>query len=106
MPVRFAITTLKPGVDPAEYEAWVHARDYALTDALPNFISYKVHRIESPITGFAEPPGWSYLERIEVESLAQHDADLKSPEGVALLDELYGRFLDRSKTVYFATEVV
>lgn len=30
MPVRFVITTLEPGVDPAEYEHWVRERDYAL----------------------------------------------------------------------------
>jgi len=30
MPVRLVITTLKPGVDPAEHEHWVRDWDYAL----------------------------------------------------------------------------
>lgn len=105
MPVRFLISTLKAGADPAEYERWVRERDYALVATLPNFISYRVHRIRAPIQG-ADGSGWQYIERMEVRSLDQHDADLASPAGIALREELYGRFLDRSKNVYFATDVI
>lgn len=103
MPVRFLISTLKPGVDPAEYEQWVRERDYPLVASKSNFLSYRVHRIEGPIDGAADS-GWMYVERIEVKSLEQHDRDLASPEGVALREELYGKFLDRSRNVYFAAE--
>jgi len=92
MPVRFLISTLKPGVDPAEYEQWVRERDYALVRTLPN-------------AGAADA-GWQYIERIEVKSLEQHDRDLASPAGVALREELYGRFLDRSRNIYFATDAI
>ena len=105
MPVRFVITTLKPGVEPAEYERWVRERDYALVRDLPNFISYTVHRIRHPIQ-VSPDPGWQYIERIEVRSLEQHDRDLASPEGMALLAELYGRFLDRAKNVRLVTDVI
>jgi len=105
MPVRFLISTLKPGVDPAEYEAWVKARDYAMVRTMPNYISYKVHRIRAPIQG-AENSGWQYLERIEVKSLEQHDKDLVSEAGLALRDELYGQFLDRSKNIYFVSDEI
>ena len=105
MPVRILISTLKAGVDPAAYEEWVRERDYALVRTLPNFISYMVHRIERPVQG-AESAGWQYLERIEVKSLEQHDKDLASPAGVALREELYGRFLDRSKNIYFAATII
>lgn len=105
MPVRFLISTLKPGVDPAEYERWVRERDYELVRSLPNYVSYKVHRIKAPIQG-AESSGWQYIERIEVRSLEQHDRDLASPAGVALRNELYGRFLDRSKNIYFIAETI
>ncbi|MGY4281134.1 hypothetical protein ACVWXO_000354 [Bradyrhizobium sp. LM2.7] len=80
MPVRFLISTLKEGVDPAEYEAWVRERDYALVRSLDNYVSYKVHRIRRPIQG-AENSTWQYIERIEVKSLEQHDKDLASPAG-------------------------
>lgn len=105
MPVRFLISTLKAGVDPAEYEAWVRERDYALVRTLPNYVSYKVHRIRKPVAG-AEDSGWQYIERIEVRSLEQHDRDLASPAGVQLREELYGRFLDRSKNIYFASDEI
>lgn len=105
MPVRFLISTLKAGVDPAEYEAWVRERDYALVRTLPNYVSYKVHRIRKPVAG-AEDSGWQYIERIEVKSLEQHDMDLASPAGVQLREELYGRFLDRSKNIYFASDEI
>jgi hypothetical protein len=105
MPVRFLISTLKPGVDPVEYEAWVRERDYALVRTLSNYVSYKVHRIRPPIQG-AENSGWQYLERIEVKSLEQHDQDLASPAGVKLIDELFGKFLDSSKNIYFVSDEI
>jgi hypothetical protein len=105
MPVRFLISTLKPGVDPAEYEAWVRDRDYELVRTLPNYVSYQVHRITGPIQGFPSA-GWQYLERIEVKSFEQHDVDLASPAGVKLREELYGRFLDRSRNIYFPAETI
>ncbi len=105
MPVRFLISTLKPGVDPAEYERWVRERDYALVRSKPNYVSYTVHRIRGPIDGMPKA-GWHYIERIEVKSLEQHDRDLASPEGQALREELYGRFLDRARNIYFATDPI
>jgi len=105
MPVRFLISTLKSGVDPEDYERWVHERDYALVRSKPNYLSYTVHRIRLPVAG-APDAGWHYIERIEVRSLEQHDRDLASPEGVALREELYGRFLDRAKNIYFTTDPI
>lgn len=78
MPVRFVITTLKPGVEPADYERWVRERDYALVRTKPNFVSYTVHRIRRPVQ-MSPDPGWQYIERIEVRSLEQHDRDLPRP---------------------------
>jgi hypothetical protein len=105
MPVKFVITTLKPGVAPHDYERWVRERDYRYTGSNPNFISYRVHRIEGPISG-APDAGWQYIERIEVKSVEQHQKDLASPEGAQLLKELYDNYLDRSKNIYLTAEVV
>jgi hypothetical protein len=105
MSVKFVITTLKPGVAPADYERWVRERDYVYTSSNPNFISYRVHRIEGPITG-APGATWQYVERIEVKDLAQHHQDLASPEGSALLKELYDHYLDRAKNIYLTAEVI
>lgn len=105
MPVKIVIATLKPGVNPEDYERWVRERDYAYTRANANFISYKVHRIVAPVEN-AGNVGWSYVERIEVKDLEQHRRDLASPEGKALLDELYDKFMDRSKGIYITADVI
>ena len=104
MPVRFLITTLKLGIDPQTYEQWVRDRDYPFVASLPNIVSYQVHRIRGDIAG-AEGVGWMYLERIEMRSLEQHAADLATPAGQKIRDELY-EFLDRRKNVAFASDVV
>ncbi len=105
MPVRFLISTLKPGVDPAEYERWVRERDYPWVRGRSNYRAYTVHRIRGPISGAGEAR-WQYLERIDVASLEQHDRDLASPEGEALRAELYGRFLDRSQNITFVADAI
>jgi hypothetical protein len=81
---------VEAGVDPAEYERWVRERDYALVRSKPNYLSHTVHRIRGPIDGMLGAE-WQDIERMEVESLEQHDRDLASPEGVALRAELHGR---------------
>lgn len=105
MPVRFLLSTLRDDVDPNEYERWVREYDYRIVGSLPNYTDYRVHRIRRPILG-AESASWQYIERIEVKSLDQHDADLASPAGLELRDQLYGRYLDRSKNIYFATDPI
>lgn len=105
MPVRYLLTTLKPGVDPAAYEEWVRSYDYKVARGRENMISYEVYRIEGPIEGVPEA-GWTYLERIEVKSLEQSARDAQSPSGVELRRQLYGEFVDRSKNVSFVTEPI
>ena len=71
MPVRYVITTLKPGVRPEDYERWLREYDYRVAKTLPSIVSYRTHRIEGPITG-AERAGWHYIERIEVRDKEQY----------------------------------
>ena len=70
----------------------------AVVDSDSGFLQVLTKRLETA--------GWQYIERIEVKSLEQHDKDLASPAGVKLREELYGRFLDRSKNVYFASDTI
>lgn len=104
MPVRFLITTLRPGVDPETYECWVRERDYPFVASLPNVISYQVHRIRNPIEGAAEA-GWMYFERIEVHSMERHQEDLASAAGQQIRAELFG-FLDRPKIIAFTSDII
>ncbi len=105
MPVRYLITTLKPGVDPADYEKWVRQYDYRIARGRDNMVRYEVYRIERSVQGMPDAP-WCYLERIEVKSLEQAERDARSESGVELRRQLYGRFVDQQKNVSFVTEVV
>lgn len=96
MPVRYVITTLKPGVNPEDYECWVREYDYKVAKTFPSLISYRAHRITGPIMG-AEQAGWSYIERIEVRDVEAYQRDLASPAGQELIRQLYERYLDRPK---------
>jgi len=105
MPVRYVITTLKPGVKPEDYERWLREYDYRVAATLPSIVSYRTHRIEGPITG-AEQAGWRYIERIEVRDKDQYAKDLASPAGQELIRQLYDTYLERSKNVFFWSEPI
>jgi len=105
MPVRYVITTLKPGVRPEDYERWLVEYDYRVARTLPSIISYRTHRIEGPITG-AEHAGWHYIERIEVRDKDQYAKDIASPAGQALIRQLYDNYLERPKNIFFWTESI
>ena len=105
MKIRYVITTLKRGVDPAAYEKWLREYDYRVAKTLPGIASYTTHRIEGPITG-AESAGWNYIERIEIRDMEQYQRDLASPAGQELLRQLYENYLERPKNVFFTTEPI
>lgn len=105
MPVRYVITTLKPGVKPEDYERWLREYDYPVARTLPSIVSYRTSRIAGPING-AEQAGWSYIERIEVRDVEQYQKDLASPAGQELLRQLYDRYLERPKNVFFWAEPI
>ena len=105
MKVRYVITTLKKGVDPSAYEEWVREYDYKVARTLPSIASYTTHRIEGPING-AENAGWQYIERIEIRDTEQYQKDLASPAGQELIRQLYERYLERPKNIFFLTETI
>ena len=105
MKVRYVITTLKKGVDSAAYEKWVREYDYKVAKTLPSIVSYTTHRIEAPING-AENAGWQYIERIEIRDTEQYQKDLASPAGQELIRQLYERYLERPKNIFFLAETI
>jgi len=105
MKVRYVITTLKKGVDPAAYEKWLREYDYRVAKTLPSIKSYTTHRIEGPVNG-AESAGWHYIERIEVTDVDQYQKDLASPAGQELLRQLYEHYLERPKNIFFWSEPI
>ncbi len=105
MPVRYVITTLKNGVKPEDYERWLREYDYRVAKTLPSIVSYRTHRIEGPING-AERAGWHYIERIEVRDKDQYAKDLASPPGQELIRQLYDKYLERAKNIFFWSEAI
>jgi REDY-like protein HapK len=105
MPIRYVINTLKPGVEPADYERWLREYDYRVAKMLPSIRSYRTSRIERPIRA-AEDPGWSYIERIDVRDAEQYQKDLASPAGQELIRQLYDGYCDRAKHISFWAEEI
>ena len=105
MPVRYVITTLKPGVKREDYEKWLVEYDYVVARSLPSIASYRTHRIEGPING-AEMAGWSYIERIEIRDVEQYQRDMASPAGQELIRQLYDNYLERPKNIFFWSEEI
>lgn len=105
MPVRYVITTLKPGVKREDYERWLREYDYVVARTLPSIVSYRTHRIEGPING-AETAGWNYIERIEIRDVDQYQRDLASPAGQELIRQLYEHYLERPKNIFFWSEEI
>ena len=94
--VRYVLVALKPGVSREDYERYEREVDYVVASKLKSIISYRTHRI-----GDVSPPigggPWDYIERIEVTDRAAYEAEIATL-GKGLIDELYGKYLDRSKT--------
>jgi hypothetical protein len=105
MPVRYVITTLRPGVKREDYEKWLVEYDYVVAKSLPSIASYRSHRGVGRING-AETAGWSYIERIEIRDVEQYQRDMASPAGQELLRQLYDTYLDRPKNVFFWSEEI
>jgi hypothetical protein len=82
----FFLNKLRPGVDPADYEAWIRRTDYPVARRSPAIRSYDVTRIDGTLDG-AGVPTISYLEVIEVTDIEEYRAAGKTPEFVQLLEE-------------------
>jgi hypothetical protein len=82
----YFLNKLRPGVDPAEYEAWICRTDYPVARASPAILSYDVTRIDGTLDGEGTP-SVSYLEVIEVADIEEYREAGKAPEFVKLLEE-------------------
>lgn len=95
--VRFVFAALKSGVSAADFERFEREVDYTVSAKLKTIVSYRTHRITEIGTGLSGGP-WDYVERIEVTDRAAYEAEL-AVAGKDLLNELYAKYLDKSKTV-------
>ncbi len=100
--VRFVLAALKPGVAPEAYERFEREVDYAVAGKMKTIISYRTHRLTEATPGIGGGP-WHYIERIEISDRKAYEQELATV-GKELIDELYAKYLDRSKTVSFWSE--
>lgn len=81
---------LQPGVDPAEYEAWVRRVDYPGAKQVPSLLSYKVYRIQEPCVGGPYPQfDYDYVEVAEVTDMDDYLRDLdEHPAAQSIIAEI------------------
>jgi len=94
--VRYVLAALKPGVDREEYERYEREVDYVVASKLKTIVSYRTHRLTDVVGDLGGGP-WHYIERIEVTDRAAYEAEIATL-GKDLINELYEKYLDKSKT--------
>lgn len=102
--IRFVFAALKPGVSAEDYERFEREVDYPVASSLKTIISYRTHRITDVGAGLIGGP-WDYVERIEVTDRAAYETEL-AVAGKQLIDDLYIKYLDKSKTVSIWSELI
>ena len=74
---------LKPGVDPADYEAWARGSDIPGVNALQSVRGFTVHRATG-LFGSEAPSPYAYIEVIDIHGLDGFVADVTTPEFQAM----------------------
>ncbi len=74
---------LKPGVDPAAYEAWARGSDLPAVNALGSVASFTVHKATG-LFGSDEASPYQYVEIIDIRGIASFVADVSTPEFQAM----------------------
>jgi hypothetical protein len=74
---------LKPGVDPAAYEAWARGSDIPAVNALGSVRGFTVHRATG-LFGSDAPSPYAYVEVIDIAGLDGFIADVSTPDFQAL----------------------
>ena len=74
----FVVFNLKPGIDPAEYEAWARSSDIPAVRGLGSIAGFDVYR-SAHLLGSDETPPYAYVEVIEVGDDAAFGGDVGTP---------------------------
>jgi len=74
---------LKPGVDPADYEAWARGSDIPAVNALGSVKGFTVHRATG-LFGSEAPSPYAYVEVIDIHGMDGFVADVTTPEFQAM----------------------
>ncbi|MCU1500521.1 MAG: hypothetical protein JWM47_4474 [Acidimicrobiales bacterium] len=96
------LSKLKDGVDPAEYEAWLHAVDFPTTRGAAHITSYEVLRLEGALFGEDSNTEWDYCETIEFTSMDEYMKGLEAPD-LANVMEGFGGFVGEFTCLHGST---
>ncbi len=69
---------LRPGVDPAAYEAWAASSDAPTVRGLPSVSGFRVHALTGLLMGAGTPP-FQYVEVLDVSDMDQLGRDIGTP---------------------------
>jgi hypothetical protein len=95
----FFLNTLRPGVKPSDYEAWIRRVDYPVARKQESIESYVVSRLEGTLSGEGEPP-YQYLEVIEITSLDAYRAGIDGNAEFEQLLKEWATYVGESVAVY------
>lgn len=70
---------LKPGADPAAYEAWARGTDIPGVNALGSVAKFTVHKATG-LFGSDAPSPYQYVEIIDIHGMEPFVADISNPE--------------------------
>jgi hypothetical protein len=93
---------LKPGVDPATYEAWARSADIPTVRGLPSIARFDVAAATGLLMGEGQSP-YAYIEVIDVADMARFGADIATDQMKAI-SQAFQTFADNP--VFIATRDV
>ncbi|MFN7397645.1 MAG: REDY-like protein HapK [Sandaracinobacter sp.] len=88
---------LKPGVDPAAYEAWARGSDIPGVNALGSVKGFTVHRATG-LLGSEAPSPYAYVEVIDIHGMDGFVADVTAPEFQAMAAPFH-QFVDNPQFI-------
>jgi hypothetical protein len=80
---------LKPGVDPAVYEAWAAGRDIPTVRALPSIAGFEVSAATGLLGSDGRPP-YQYVEVIDVADMDRFGSDIGTESMQQIAAEFQG----------------
>ncbi len=88
----FVLHSLRPGVEPADYETWLRTVNMPIARRLEPVERVTMTRVSGLLMGEGEPP-YQYVETLDVTDLDAYLAVLGDPE-LAQQSEEFARYVD------------
>jgi len=82
----FALFNLKPGQNPAAYEAWARTSDMPAVRAMRSVEDFQVQKVEGLLGSDATPP-FAYIETIDVNDMDRFFTEISTPAAQKIAGE-------------------